>query len=43
MDDNHTPLVTPEITAAVDKAKADIIGGTVKVHDYTTDNACPKS
>ncbi|MGG6893171.1 MULTISPECIES: BMP family lipoprotein [Rhizobium] len=43
MDDNNKPLVTPEIKAAVDKAKADIVAGTVKVHDYTADNACPKS
>ncbi|MBX3598404.1 MAG: BMP family ABC transporter substrate-binding protein [Rhizobiaceae bacterium] len=41
MDDNNKPLVTPEMTAAVDKAKADIIAGTVKVHDYMTDNQCP--
>jgi len=27
--------------AAVEKAKADIIAGTIKVHDYTADNTCP--
>jgi len=42
MDDNNKPLITAEMQAALDKAKADIIAGTVKVHDYTTDNACPK-
>jgi basic membrane protein A len=41
MDDNNKPLITPEMTAAVDKAKADIIAGTIKVHDYTADNTCP--
>ena len=41
IDDNNKPLVTAEMTAAVDKAKADIIAGTVKVHDYTTDSTCP--
>ena len=41
LDDNNKPLVTPEMLAAVDKAKADIIAGTVKVHDFRTDNACP--
>ena len=41
MDDNNKPLITPEMLAAVDKAKADIIAGTIKVHDYTTDNTCP--
>ncbi|KQV84322.1 BMP family ABC transporter substrate-binding protein [Rhizobium sp. Root1220] len=42
IDDNNKALITPEMQAAVDKAKADIIAGTVKVHDYTSDNACPK-
>ncbi len=41
MDDNNKSLVTPEMTAAVEKAKADIIAGTVKVHDYMSDNKCP--
>jgi basic membrane protein A len=41
MDDNNKDLVTPEMKAAADKAKADIIAGTIKVHDYTEDNACP--
>jgi basic membrane protein A and related proteins len=41
MDDNNKPLVTAEMTAAVEKAKADIIAGTVKVHDYMADNTCP--
>jgi basic membrane protein A and related proteins len=41
IDDNNKALITPEMQAAVDKAKADIIAGTVKVHDYMTDNSCP--
>ncbi len=41
MDDNNKALVTPEMTAAVEKAKADIISGAVKVHDYMEDNKCP--
>jgi len=41
MDDNNKALVTPEMAAAAEKAKADIIAGTVKVHDYMSDNACP--
>jgi basic membrane protein A len=41
MDDNNKPLVTAEMQAAVEKAKADIISGAIKVHDYTTDNTCP--
>ncbi len=41
LDDNNKALITPEMQAAVDKARADIIGGAVKVHDFTTDNKCP--
>jgi basic membrane protein A and related proteins len=41
MDDNNKSLVTAEMQAAAEKAKADIIAGTIKVHDYTTDNTCP--
>ena len=41
MDDNNKALVTDEMKAAVEKAKADIIAGTVEVHDYMSDNACP--
>ena len=41
VDDNNKPLLTPEMLAAVEKAKADIIAGTIKVHDYTEDNSCP--
>lgn len=41
-DDNNKSLITPEMQAAVDKAKADIISGTIKVHDYMSDNSCPK-
>ncbi|TPI43185.1 BMP family ABC transporter substrate-binding protein [Mesorhizobium sp. B3-1-6] len=41
MDDNNKALVTDEMKAAVEKAKADIIAGKVQVHDYTADNACP--
>nr|MDH4442307.1 BMP family ABC transporter substrate-binding protein [Rhizobium sp.] len=42
LDDNNAKLITPEMKAAVEKAKADIIAGTVKVHDYMSDNSCPK-
>ncbi|MCF1435691.1 MULTISPECIES: BMP family lipoprotein [Rhizobium/Agrobacterium group] len=42
LDDNNKALITPEMKAAVEKARADIIAGTVKVHDYMADNSCPK-
>lgn len=41
LDDNNKSLITPEMMAAVDKATADIKSGTVKVHDYMSDSACP--
>ncbi|MBX3582974.1 MAG: BMP family ABC transporter substrate-binding protein [Rhizobiaceae bacterium] len=41
LDDNNKDLITPEMKAAADKAKADIIAGTVTVHDYMADNNCP--
>jgi basic membrane protein A len=41
MDENNASLVTDEMKAAVEKAKADIIAGTITVHDFMTDNSCP--
>ncbi|CDZ54083.1 BMP family lipoprotein [Neorhizobium galegae] len=42
LDDNNKALITPEMKAAVEKAKADIIAGTIKVHDYMSNKACNK-
>ena len=41
LDDNNKPLITADMQAKVEAAKKDIVGGTIKVHDYTADNACP--
>ena len=41
VDEHNEALITDEMKAAVEKAKADIIAGTVDVHDYMSDNACP--
>ncbi|MQW85374.1 BMP family lipoprotein [Sinorhizobium saheli] len=41
LDDNNKPLITAEMLDAVEKVKADIIAGKVKVHDYMTDETCP--
>ena len=41
LDDNNKPLITAEIKAAIDSARADILSGKVKVHDYLTDSNCP--
>lgn len=41
MDDNNKSLVDQAMVDAVEKAKADIISGSVKVHDFMSDNNCP--
>ena len=41
LDENNKDLITDEIKAAVEKAKADIIAGTIKVHNYDDDQNCP--
>jgi basic membrane protein A len=41
MDDNNKALVTADMKAAADKAAADIVSGTIKVHDYMSDQKCP--
>lgn len=40
LDEHNKSLVTEEMKAKVEAAKADIIAGKIKVHDYTSDNAC---
>lgn len=40
LDDANRALITPEMKAAADKARADIISGAVKVHDYMSDSKC---
>lgn len=40
LDDNNKELITPEMKEAADKARAEIISGTVKVHDYMSDQKC---
>ena len=41
VDDNNRALITPEMQAAVDEARAKIAAGEIEVHDYMTDNTCP--
>jgi basic membrane protein A len=41
MDSNNASLVSADMVSALEKARAQIIAGSIKVHDYTTDNACP--
>jgi basic membrane protein A len=41
VDEHNKALITTDIQAKVDQAKADIIAGKIMVHDYMSDNACP--
>lgn len=41
LDEFNEKLITPEMKTAADKARTEIIAGTLKVHDYTTDQKCP--
>ncbi|NVK34946.1 MAG: BMP family ABC transporter substrate-binding protein [Rhodobacteraceae bacterium] len=41
VDENNKELLTPEMLAAVEAAKADIISGKIEVHDYMADESCP--
>ena len=41
LDEYNKNLITPEVKAKADAAKADIISGKIQVHDYMTDNKCP--
>ena len=42
VDDNNKTILTKEVRAKADQAKADIISGKIKVHDYMSDNKCPE-
>ena len=41
LDENNASLVTADMKAAIESARADIIAGKVKVHDYFSDESCP--
>jgi len=40
LDKDNEKLITPEMKAKVDEAKADIVAGKIVVHDYMSNNAC---
>ncbi|MFP6746267.1 MAG: BMP family ABC transporter substrate-binding protein [Alphaproteobacteria bacterium] len=42
LDEHNKHLITPAMKAAVEQAKTDIIAGKITVHDYMSDNKCPK-
>jgi basic membrane protein A len=41
LDEHNKSLITDDMKAKVEAAKADIVSGKVAVHDYMSDNACP--
>ena len=41
LDEHNKHLISDAMKSAVDKARADIISGSLKVHDYMSDNSCP--
>ncbi|MFT3974646.1 MAG: BMP family ABC transporter substrate-binding protein [Amaricoccus sp.] len=43
LDEFNEKLITPEMKAAAEAAKAKIISGEIKVHDFSTDGKCPVS
>ena len=40
VDQYNEKLITPEMKTKVEQAKADIISGKIKVHDYMSNNTC---
>lgn len=43
LDEYNEELITDEMQAAVEEAKARIIAGEITVHDYMADDSCPAS
>ena len=41
VDENNKNILTAEVKAKADAAKADIVSGKIQVHDYMSDNKCP--
>ena len=41
MDEYNAELITDEMQTSVEEAKAQIIAGDIKVHNYTSDDSCP--
>jgi len=41
LDENNKALISDDMKTKVEQAKADIIAGKIKVHDYMSDSSCP--
>ena len=40
LDDNNKALISADMKAKIEQAKADIVAGKIKIHDYVSDNSC---
>jgi len=43
LDENNAAILTADMIAAIDAAKAAIVDGSISVHDYTSSDSCPVS
>ncbi len=41
LDEHNKALITDDVKAAVEAAKAGIISGEIQVHNYESDSNCP--
>ncbi|MBT2130467.1 BMP family lipoprotein [Aliiroseovarius lamellibrachiae] len=41
LDENNASLISEDMKTSVEDAKAKIIAGDIKVHDYSSDDSCP--
>ena len=41
LDEHNASLISDEMKAAAEEAKAKIISGEIKIHDFMSDNSCP--
>ena len=41
LDEHNRDLITAEMEASIEEAKAKIASGEITVHDYRSDNSCP--
>ncbi|MEO0910652.1 MAG: BMP family ABC transporter substrate-binding protein [Pseudomonadota bacterium] len=42
LDENNEKLISGDMKDAIDAASTDIVAGKIAVHDYRSDNSCPK-
>ena len=42
LDENNEKLISGDMKNAIDAASTDIVAGKIAVHDYRSDNSCPK-